>query len=231
VKWENEMNAEYYSRGKNVSDVGNTLEANWIPLSLIGVGIAWLVASNTGVAERVANDERVQTAGRRVREIAGDFGIGGATKHETGHGTQILGPDGRPLHRSRDPNPNGGWVDQASDAAREAMASVREAGTAVLDRATSYSNYGPAASDMAKRASGQMAEKLERNPWLIGIASMVAGALLAGLFPPTRIEQEYVDEARDGLWTKANQLGHQAAERVRELADSTTSERPSPRTW
>jgi hypothetical protein len=38
------------------------------------------------------------------------------------------------------------------------------------------------------------------------------------VFPPTRIEQEYVAEARDGLWTKANELGHQAAERVREMA-------------
>jgi hypothetical protein len=43
--------------------------------------------------------------------------------------------------------------------------------------------------------------------------------MLAGLFPPTRVEQEYVDDARDGLWTKANELGHQAAERVREMAD------------
>jgi hypothetical protein len=184
------MNTEYCHRGNNASNVGNTLQANWIPLSLIGVGIAWLVASNTGIAESVANSERV--------------------------------------HYSGDADPKSGWVDQASGAAREAMTSVREAGTAVLDRATRYTKYGGAASDMAKRAPGQMAETLERNPWLIAIASMVAGAMLAGLFPPTRVEQKYVDDARDGLWTKANELGHQAAERVRELADSATPEHPSP---
>jgi hypothetical protein len=164
------MNTEHYSRCNNVSNIGNTLQANWISLSLIGVGIAWLVASNTGFAERVANNERV--------------------------------------HFSGDADPKSGWVDQASGAAREAMASVREAGTAVLDRATRYTDYGGAASDMAKRASGQMTETLERNPWLIAIASMVAGAMLAALFPPTRVEQEYLNDARDGLWTKANELGH-----------------------
>jgi hypothetical protein len=216
------MNTQYYSRGKDVSKAGN--KANWIPLSLIGVGIAWLVAGNSGVAERIANDDSVQTASRRVREIAGDFGIGRAAEQETGPGTQILGPDGRPIHHVGDVDRKSGWVDQASGAAREAMASVREAGTAVLDRATRYTDYGGAASDMAKRASGQMAETLQSNPWLIAIASIAAGALLAGILPPTRVEQENVDHARGALWTKANELGHQAAERVRELADSTASE-------
>lgn len=206
------MNTEYSKPGSDVSSVGETLQANWVPLSLIGFGIAWLVASNTGLAERVTNDERMQTAGRR---------IGSDTKHETGHAAQIVGPDGRPLNHSGGADRDDGWVHQASGAARAAISSVRDAGTAVLDRASRYTDYAGEAGDMAKRATGQLAERLERDPWLIGVAGMVAGALLAALLPPTRIEQEYIDEARDGLWTKANELGHQAAERVRELADTT----------
>lgn len=75
---------------------------------------------------------------------------------------------------------------------------------------------------MAKRATGQISDKLERDPWLIGVAGLAAGAIVAALLPPTRVEQECFTEARDELWTKANELGHEAAERVRELADSTT---------
>jgi len=75
---------------------------------------------------------------------------------------------------------------------------------------------------LAKRTSGQLTEKLGRDPWLIGIAGLVAGALVAALLPPTKLEQEYAGEARDELWNKASQLGHDAADRVRELADSTT---------
>ena len=192
--------------------LGEVIQANKVPLTLIGIGIAWLVASNTGLADRVANDERVQAARRRIGEFAGDIGIGGGSSD--GAGGQILGPDGERLARS-DSSRGDGWVHQAAGAARGAISTVRDAGSAVLDRAG-------AATDLASRASTQVTEKLSTDPWLIGVAGLVAGALLAAVLPPTRIEQDYIGEARGGLWNKANELGHEAAERVRELADSAT---------
>jgi hypothetical protein len=192
--------------------LGEVIHANRVPLTLIGIGIAWLLASNTGLADRVANDERVQAARRRIGEFAGDIGIGGGSSD--GAGGQILGPDGERLARS-DSSRGDGWVHQAAGAARGAISTVRDAGSAVLDRAG-------AATDLASRASTQVTEKLSTDPWLIGVAGLVAGALLAAILPPTRIEQDYIGEARDGLWNKANELGHEAAERVRELADSAT---------
>ena len=192
--------------------LGEVIQANKVPLTLIGIGIAWLVASNTGLADRVANDERVQAARRRIGEFAGDIGIGGGSSD--GAGGQILGPDGERLARS-DSSRGDGWVHQAAGAARGAISTVRDAGSAVLDRAG-------AATDLASRASTQVTEKLSTDPWLIGVAGLVAGALLAAILPPTRIEQDYIGEARDGLWNKANELGHEAAERVRGLADSAT---------
>ena len=192
--------------------LGEVIQTNKVPLTLIGIGIAWLVASNTGLADRVANDERVQAARRRIGELAGDIGIGGSSSE--GAGGQILGPDGEPLTRT-DAERGSGWVHQAAGAARGAITSVRDAGSAVLDRAG-------AATDLASRASSQVTEKLSTNPWLISVAGLVAGALLAAVLPPTRIEQDYIGEARDGLWNKANELGHEAAERVRDLADSAT---------
>jgi hypothetical protein len=193
------------------SGLGEAIQANGVPLALIGVGIAWLVASNTGMADRVVNDERVQAARRRIGELAGDIGIGGTSEGASG---QLLGPDGEPLTRSDSARGNG-WVHQAAGAARGAITSVRDASNAVLDRAG-------AATDLASRASSQVTEKVSTDPWLIGLAGLVAGALLAAVLPPTRIEQDYIGEARDGLWNKANELGHEAAEAVRELADSAT---------
>jgi hypothetical protein len=191
--------------------LGEVIQANKVPLTLIGIGIAWLVASNTGLADRVANDERVQGARRRIGELAGDIGIGSTSEGTSG---QVLGPDGEPLTRS-DSGRGNGWVHQAAGAARGAISTVRDAGSAVLDRAG-------AAGDLANRASSQVTEKLSTDPWLIGVAGLVAGAVLAAVLPPTRIEEDYIGEARDGLWNKANELGHEAAERVRELADSAT---------
>jgi hypothetical protein len=196
----------------NGSGLGEVIQANSVPLTLIGIGFAWLVASNTGLADRLVKDERVQTARRRIGELAGDIGIGGSSSE--GSGGQILGSDGEPLART-DSDRGNGWVHQAAGAARGAITSVRDAGSAVLDRAG-------AATDLASRASNQVTEKLSTDPWLIGVAGLVAGALLAAVLPPSRIEQDYIGEARDGLWNKANELGHEAAERVRELADSAT---------
>jgi hypothetical protein len=191
---------------------GEVIQANRVPLTLIGIGIAWLVASNTGLADRVVNDERVRAARRRIEEFAGDVGIGGGSSE--GSGGRVLGPDGEPLTRT-DSGQGDGWVHQAAGAARGAISTVRDAGSAVLDRAG-------AATDLASRAGSQVTEKLSTDPWLIGVAGLVAGAILAAILPPTRIEQDYIGEARDELWNKANELGHEAAERVRELADSTT---------
>jgi hypothetical protein len=194
------------------SGLGEAIQANSVPLALIGIGIAWLVASNTGLADRVVNDGRVQAARRRIGEFAGDIGIGGSSNE--GSGRHILGPDGEPLTRS-DAERGNGWVHQAAGAARGAITSVRDASNAILDRAG-------AATDLASRASSQVTEKVSTDPWLIGVAGLVAGALLAAVLPPTRIEQDYIGEARDGLWNKANELGHEAAEAVRELADSAS---------
>src|ERR1700731_793862 len=86
--------------------LGEVIQANKVPLTLIGIGIAWLVASNTGLADRVANDERVQAARRRIGEFAGDIGIGGSSSE--GSGGQILGPDGERLDRRGSGRGNGG---------------------------------------------------------------------------------------------------------------------------
>jgi hypothetical protein len=210
-----DMNTDFSTGSTNRGSLGQTFEDNWVPLSLIGVGIAWLIAGNTGLAERVAHDERVQAARRRVGEIAGDIGIGGASKTEsdTSRSGQLLGPTGEPALLTSATDRSEGWVHQAAGAARGAISSVRDAGSAVLDRASKYTEYVSDAGGLAQRAG---------DPWLIGVFGLVAGALLAAVVPPTSVEQDYIGEARESLRNKANEIGHDAAERVRELAEATT---------
>ena len=96
-----------------------------------------------------------------------------------------------------------------------------------IDRASSsITGYAGDAGDLAKRASDQIAEKLGRDPWLIGIVGFVGGALLAAVLPPTQTEQNLVGQAQGELRNRAAELGHEAAARVRELADAAI--RPSP---
>ena len=202
------------------SGFGEVVRANRIPLALIGVGVAWLAANNSGLADRLVQDERVQAARRRIGEIANGIGIGGGFEptHKTRSGGLILGPDGEPLTGTAERDQGDGWIHHAAGAARGAVDSVREASSAALDRAGGYAGN---AGDLAKQAGDQVAERLHRDPWLVGVIGLVAGALVAAVLPPTRVEQECISGARNELWNRANQLGHDAAERVRELADST----------
>jgi hypothetical protein len=53
-------------RDKNFGEI---FSENRVPIALIGVGIAWLLANRTGLTERLAEDERVQAAKRRIGEL------------------------------------------------------------------------------------------------------------------------------------------------------------------
>lgn len=191
--------------------IGEALPANPLPIVLIGIGIAWLLAGNIGAADGVTRDRRVQAVRRRLAAIAG----GGARRQ---NGTrQTVGPSGEPVAHTGAGQVSG-WVHQAAGAARGAVGSVRDAGTAVLDRAGSVAGY---AGDAGRRISGQLVGKIERDPWLLGVAGFVVGAVLAAMLPPTRTEQELLAGTREELRNKAAEFGHEAAERVREFADAT----------
>jgi hypothetical protein len=209
------------SRDKNFGEI---FSENRVPIALISVGIAWLLTNSTGLTDRVGGDQRVQAARRRVGEIGALSSPFRSSIPESGE--QVLGPNGEPAIRTDDARHRNGWVHQAAGAARGAIGSVRGAGSAALDRASSsITGYAGDAGDLAKRATGQVAEKLGRDPWLIGVIGFVGGALLAAVLPPTETEQKLVGQAQGELRNRAAELGHEAAIRVRELADATT--RPS----
>ena len=202
------------SKDKNFGEI---FSENRVPIALIGAGIAWLLANRTGLTERLAEDERVQAAKRRIGEFRESNSPFSSSK--PGSGGQILGPSGDPVLPD-DVRHRNGWVHQAAGAARGAIGSVRDAGSAAIDRASS------SITGYAGDASDQVAEKLGRDPWLIGIVGFVGGALLAAVLPPTQTEQNIVGQAQGELRNRATELGHEAATRIRELADAAT--RPFP---
>ncbi len=174
-------------------DVGETVRANRIPLAVIGIGIAWLIAANLG--------------------IAGDGTEGEATASEMGAPHTTASGTASATDR------NGVWVHQAAGAARGAARSVREAAGTVLERAGEYAEYARPATEQVRRAGRSLRASVEQHPLLIGLAGLISGAALAALLPSTRREQDWVGEARGELWKKAEEIGHEAADRVRSLAE------------
>lgn len=198
------------------------IRANPVPVALIGIGAAWLIANNTGVADRIAHDERVEAARRRVADLASDIGsktgelatdiagkVGLGSKEGRG---ETMGHTGNPVIDQGTRRAGDGWMHQAAGMAEGALRSARDSGGEMLNRAGSY------AEDSASRMAQQVNGAIGRNPLVIGAIGIMAGALLAALLPMTRVEQDLFGETRDELWHKAEKAGEEAVERVRGAA-------------
>lgn len=197
----------------------DAVRANPIPIALIGIGAAWLVASNTGVVDKIAQSERVGAARQRVADMASDIGNrAGSLASDVvgkvgigGSGTERpLGETGNPLVDESGRGAASGWVHQASDMAQGAMRSVRD--SSIVNR------VGDFAGDGTARIADQLGDAFERNPLIVGAVGLLAGALIAALLPSTRMEDELLGSTRDQLWDKAETAGQDAISRVRDAA-------------
>jgi Protein of unknown function (DUF3618) len=110
---------------------------------------------------------------------------------------------------------NGVWVHRAAGAAR----SVREAADTVLERAGAYADYAKPATEPVRRAGRSLRVAVEQRPFLVALAGLLCGAAVAAFLPSTRREREWVGEARGEVWKKAEEIGQEAADRVRSLGD------------
>lgn len=218
------------STGREALNRGlETVRANPVPVALIGIGVAWLIAANSIPDERIAQarDKITGMAGDTRDKIAGMAGDIGARAGELASGvTDRLGWRGngasdssRPLGQTGysmvDSGGAGtsGWLHQMADRTQGALRSARDSGGAMLDRA------GMAAGDGASRLADQVSEIYRRNPLMIGAIGVMAGALLAALLPMSRAEGRLL---RDGeLQRRAEQAGEEAMARVREAAADT----------
>jgi len=194
------------------------VRTNPVPIALIGIGAAWLLASNTNAVDRLARDERIQMARRRVTDLASD--IGNRAGEMATSAAQRIGIAGngadRPLGHTGNPMidqsgvgmSSDGWVHEVSDRAQGMLQSARDSSGAMLDRA----------SESAGRIADQVTDTFERHPLLIGAIGLMTGALIAALLPPSRTEDEWFGPSRDQLWNKAEEAGQETVTRVRDVA-------------
>ena len=195
---------------------------NPVPIALIGIGAAWLLATNTNAVDRIARDERIQTARRRMTDLASDIGnragematsaaqrIGIAGNGAGNGADRPLGHTGNPMIDQPGAGMSSdGWVHEVSDRAQGVLQSARDSSSAMLDRA----------SESAGRIANQVTDTFERHPLLIGAIGLMAGALIAALLPPSRTEDELFGPTRDELWNKAEEAGQETVSRVRDVA-------------
>jgi len=144
-------------------------------------------------------------AGELASDVASRVGIGGS-------GEQPLGRTGNTMVDETGHTGSDGWVHQVADMAQGAFRTARDSGEAMLNRAGLYANDG------ANRIADQMGDTFQRHPMVIGAIGVMAGALIAAMLPPSRVEDEWFGDTRDALWRQAQEAGEQAFTQVREAA-------------
>jgi len=195
---------------------------NPVPIALIGIGAAWLVASNTGVVDRVANDERVDTIRRRVGEFAENVGERASEMAASVAGTVGLGGNGqeKPLGHTGNPlvdqtdQQHNGWMHQVSDVAQDTLRSARDA----MEGPVNYATNG--AGRIADRVGGA----LDQHPLAVGAVGVMAGMLIAALLPMTKAETDLLGDTSNQLWQRAREAGEDVVLRVRDTATQAATQ-------
>ena len=124
-----------------------------------------------------------------------------------------------------------GVGERVADAARRAGEYVSEATDQVSETARSYASsaadYAGEVGDAALERSRRMADQAweatdyvtQQQPWAVALAGLAAGAAVAALFPPTRLEKRTLGEVGERLRSAAESVGGQIKEAGRQAGE------------
>jgi ElaB/YqjD/DUF883 family membrane-anchored ribosome-binding protein len=223
------MTRNYYEntdtyRNYGARDEDRSVLSNPLPLALIGLGVGWLVWSNTS---HPGVDARLRDASRRARQY-GD----------------------RALHRAEElrdqvSNRASEWVDEAGNRASEWRDRASNAAQSVRDRAQSQSGgssrqgltdysagdvyggsagqtdyrerarqYGDQASRRARQGYSSVVGLVDEHPLLAGIMGVAVGAVLGASIPSSRYENEWLGDYSDEVYNRAREYGSEAIDRA-----------------
>ncbi len=209
--------------GTAVKDTSSSLvqyiRDNPIPFALLGLGVGML-ALNKRRHEDLPYASGRNIGSRSYYSSQGDDWDDAQTRM-TGHARNIGGSGVADSAREAAAN----VADTARAAADRAKGAVTSAASTVRDVASSaadstrqqFNQVSDSARQGARVASDRFNSTLKDNPIALGVAALAAGALVGLSLPTTRVEGEYMGEARDRLVDQAKSVAHEAAEKVQRV--------------
>ncbi len=105
-----------------------------------------------------------------------------------------------------------GAATSVTDSVRDAASSAAETTRQQFDYVSGQARQG------ANLANDRLKNTLQENPLALGMAALAAGALVGLTMPSTRMEGEYMGEARDKLVSQAKSVAQDAADKVQRVA-------------
>jgi Protein of unknown function (DUF3618) len=204
--------------GEFASNFGRTIAQNPVPVTLLGIGVLWLMCSRPQ-AQVGGNGESHEYMGRATEW--GDTTVE-ATEATAQRARQWSG-EARD-RASAAAETAGEYVQAAGDTVRGYAQGAGEAARRAAHHAESY-------ADTAWRQSARAGETARRivddYPFVVGALGLAVGALAAALLPSTRREDELMGRTADELKKAASGVIKEQTEMVQEAARSTEAPEPS----
>jgi ElaB/YqjD/DUF883 family membrane-anchored ribosome-binding protein len=192
--------------GSAVKDTGvtiiDTIRQNPLPAALIGLGVGMLVMNRRRGRAAEHGAYAYDDPGRRRTSPADEYDY-----DYPAAGRYVSRSQARPA------------AERAREAVGGAVSSVREtASSAVGQTREQVGRLGEQVQRGARRAGDQFQTQLQENPLAVGAVALALGAAVGLAVPSTRVENEYLGEARDTLVDKAQEAARGAMEKVQQAA-------------
>jgi hypothetical protein len=167
---------------------------NPIPYALIGIGAAWLLASNRSRRQWDGSDDYAEY----------DASWNTSTSYISSEDEFASPYAGRAFS---------GDADESR---------FRAVGSEARHRAAEVSREARArARRVATQARSRWDSMINENPMALGIAALAAGALVGATLPRTELEDEYMGDTRDNLVDSARSMAKDSVETARSAATET----------
>jgi ElaB/YqjD/DUF883 family membrane-anchored ribosome-binding protein len=178
-----------------VQNMGSQVKNNPLPVALVGIGLAWLMASSKNPPPQYSSPSYGPSLGERAGEF-GDkaAGMAEAAKSRLSTGSQAVGER---IRHARDS------FSSATQSARQRVSDLGESARHQMDRARSNADY-----------------MVHEQPLALGAIGLAVGAVLAAMAPRTRKEDELMGETRDRLLDQAKEVGKEKLEQAKEVANT-----------
>ncbi len=183
------------------STVGQTIQQNPIPATLVGLGLGWMLLN------RPSTSSGGQTGYTyRPESRTGYTGYSGQSQ-ASGVGGQVQQSAGQ-------------IVDQVQGSAGQVAGQVQEtAGQVVEQVQQTAGQVVDQVQETAGQARGRLEQLLHNNPMQVGAATLLLGGVLGLVTPPTQREQQLMGPARDRLVHQVQEAAQGTMQKVQRVAE------------
>jgi ElaB/YqjD/DUF883 family membrane-anchored ribosome-binding protein len=189
------------------SNLGETVQRNPIPVSLIGVGIAWLAMAGSRPSYASTTWTTTGRTHSRIGEVAGSAA---ARTGQVMQGARVRAGETRErlgdmAHNAQE------RVGEARERLGEMAYNARHQVGEAADRVRQQTQY------QAARARDTYYYLRNEQPLILGILGLAVGAVLGAGLPSTRQEDELLGEIRDEYVHRAKETGEEYLEQGKRL--------------